>query len=67
MREEDFCHGQKDLSQSMQLCILRAEARRSRYIEFIIDSNLINKEKLTKQLFIGSEGFIEPSTFSYHG
>lgn len=42
------------------------EERRKNYIEFVIDSDLINTEKLKNQLFIGSEKFIKRLQDSYH-
>jgi putative transposase len=34
------------------------EKRRKQYIEFVVDSSIINKEVLNRQLFVGSEIFI---------
>lgn len=42
------------------------EARRKHYIEFVVDSSLINTEKLKKQLFIGNGEFIRRFEKSYN-
>jgi len=34
------------------------EERRRQYIEFVVDSSIINTERLAKQQFIGSESFV---------
>jgi len=34
------------------------EERRKQYIEFVVDSSIINTERFSKQLFIGSKSFI---------
>ncbi|MFH1640712.1 MAG: transposase [Candidatus Omnitrophota bacterium] len=36
----------------------RAEERRKQYIAFVVDSSIINSQKLQAQLFIGSNAFI---------
>lgn len=35
------------------------QIRRKHYIDFVIDSSIINSERLRKQQFIGTDGFVE--------
>ena len=41
------------------------EERKKQYIDFIVDSSIINADKLKKQQFIGSQEFIRKSEYLY--
>ena len=42
------------------------EERRKQYVDFVVDNSIINSGRLSRQLFIGSEGFIRKSCEYYH-